>query len=283
MAIAAALEDESYPVEELVYDIADLDGGFRFCGEDINRWGGRLALVCHKAYGLQSVPGYLENGVPPKYGAMASASAEIRSLKTALNDSAVDLYRLDGADAADTLLVAVADGTVAYYDPGYASYPGRVVILSHPLSDGRVIYSMYAHLGSVLVTQGQIVARGQPIGTVLYQAGDSHLHFEMRWFLDGSQIYPSGTSCNGIVYGRGYTYLTHPDDFPALDQGYVDPDAFIQARGGPSLTPIGLPDPRTPALNATIHGAVTRANRVHGVFEEAESGATWACARVPLP
>lgn len=162
--------------------------------------------------------------------------------------SGLDLYRLDGQDAANTQLVAVADGTVAYYNPAYASYPGRVVILSHPLGDGRVIYSMYAHLGSVLVTQGQIVARGQPIGTVLYQAGDSHLHFEMRWFLDGTLIYPSTTSCNGIVYGRGYTYLTHPDDFPAADHGYVDPDAFIQARGGPPLTPIGLPDPRGPAL-----------------------------------
>jgi murein DD-endopeptidase MepM/ murein hydrolase activator NlpD len=160
--------------------------------------------------------------------------------------SGLDLYRLDGQDAAGTPLVAVADGMVAYYDPAYTSYPGRVVILRHPLSDGRMIYSMYAHLGSVSVTQGQVIARGQPIGTVLYQAGDSHLHFELRWFLDGTSIYPSYTSCNGIVYGRGYTYLTHPDDFY---QGYVDPDAFIQARGGPSLTPIGLPDPRGPALN----------------------------------
>ncbi len=163
--------------------------------------------------------------------------------------SGIDLYRLDGADAANTQLVAVADGTVAYYDPSYASYPGRLVILSHPLSGGGVIYSMYAHLGSVYVTQGQIIARGQPIGTVLYQPGDSHLHFEMRWFLDGSHIYPSSTSCNGLVYGRGYTYLVHPDDFPGAGHGYVDPDTFIQAHGGPALTPIGLPDPRGSALS----------------------------------
>ena len=163
--------------------------------------------------------------------------------------SGIDLYRLDGADAANMQLVAVADGTVAYYDPSYASYPGRVVILSHPLSGGGVIYSMYAHLGSVYVTQGQIVVRGQPIGTVLYQPGDSHLHFEMRWFLDGSHLYPSSTSCNGVVYGRGYTYLVHPDDFPAAGHGYVDPDAFIQAHGGPALTPIGFPDPRGPTLS----------------------------------
>ena len=70
LAIAAALEKSNYPLEELIYDLANLDAGFRFCGED-NRWGGRLALVCHEAYGLQSIPGYLENGAPPKYGAGA--------------------------------------------------------------------------------------------------------------------------------------------------------------------------------------------------------------------
>jgi hypothetical protein len=71
LAIAAALEDRGYPLEELVYDLANLDAGFRFAGEDINRWGGRLGIVCHERYGLQSIPGYLENGVPPKYGAGA--------------------------------------------------------------------------------------------------------------------------------------------------------------------------------------------------------------------
>lgn len=70
LAIAAVLEDASYPMDELLYDLANLDAGFRFCGDD-NRWGGRLAIVCHQAYGLQSVPGYLENGLPPKYGAGA--------------------------------------------------------------------------------------------------------------------------------------------------------------------------------------------------------------------
>ena len=70
LAISGALEEQQYPLEELIYDLANLDGGFRFCGED-NRWGGRLALVCHDRYGLQSIPGYLENGVPPKYGAGA--------------------------------------------------------------------------------------------------------------------------------------------------------------------------------------------------------------------
>ena len=72
LAIAAALEDQRYPIDELIYDIADLDAGFRFCGDE-NRWGGRLAIACHEKYGLQSVSGYLENGLPLKYGAGAEA------------------------------------------------------------------------------------------------------------------------------------------------------------------------------------------------------------------
>ncbi|HXD01402.1 MAG TPA: DEAD/DEAH box helicase [Verrucomicrobiae bacterium] len=70
LAISAALEDERYHLDELIYDLADLDAGFRFCGEE-NRWAGRLAIACHRIYGQQSITGYLENGVPPKYGAGA--------------------------------------------------------------------------------------------------------------------------------------------------------------------------------------------------------------------
>ena len=72
LAIAAALEDQRYPLDELVYDLANLDAGFRFCGDD-NRWAGRLANACHEKFGLQSITGYLENGLPPKYGAGAEA------------------------------------------------------------------------------------------------------------------------------------------------------------------------------------------------------------------
>ena len=70
LAVAVALEDDSYPNSELIYDLANLDAGFRFCGEE-NRWAGRLARACQRAYGQQSIPGYLENGVPLKYGAGA--------------------------------------------------------------------------------------------------------------------------------------------------------------------------------------------------------------------
>jgi superfamily II DNA/RNA helicase len=70
LAIAAALEDTSYPLDEFIYDIANLDAGFRFCGEE-NRWAGRIPMACHQAFGVQTIPGYLESGVPPRYGSGA--------------------------------------------------------------------------------------------------------------------------------------------------------------------------------------------------------------------
>ncbi len=73
LAIAVALEDASYPLDELIYDLANLDAGFRFSSEE-NRWEGRLVVACRRAFGFQNIPGYLENGAPPKYG---SGAAEI--------------------------------------------------------------------------------------------------------------------------------------------------------------------------------------------------------------
>jgi len=70
LAIAAALEDETFPLDELVYELANLDAGFRFCGEE-NRYAGRIPIACHQLFGLQTIPGYLENGVPPRYGSGA--------------------------------------------------------------------------------------------------------------------------------------------------------------------------------------------------------------------
>lgn len=71
LAIAASLEDPGYPLEELVYDLANMDAGFRFSGDE-HRWGGRMAMACQEQFGMQTITGYLENGVPPKYGSGAA-------------------------------------------------------------------------------------------------------------------------------------------------------------------------------------------------------------------
>ena len=71
LAIAAALEDETYPIDDLVFDLANIRAGPRFAGEDAPL-GGRLGALCQRVYERADHPGYLEMGVPVHYGAGAS-------------------------------------------------------------------------------------------------------------------------------------------------------------------------------------------------------------------
>ncbi len=71
LAIAAALEDERYPIHDLVFDLANLRAGPRFA-EDDSRYGGHLGALCQRAFERADLPGYLEMGVPPEYGAGAA-------------------------------------------------------------------------------------------------------------------------------------------------------------------------------------------------------------------
>jgi hypothetical protein len=67
LAVVAALEDESYPTDDLVHHMANLRSGSKFdlphdCGSE------RLAAVCRGTYGFINHHGYLENGLPIDYG-----------------------------------------------------------------------------------------------------------------------------------------------------------------------------------------------------------------------
>jgi superfamily II DNA/RNA helicase len=71
LAIAAALEDETYPIDDLVFDLANIRAGPRFAGDEAPL-GGRLGALCQQVYERADHPGYLEMGVPVHYGAGAS-------------------------------------------------------------------------------------------------------------------------------------------------------------------------------------------------------------------
>ncbi len=67
LAVVAALEDESYPADDLVHHLANLRSGSKFdlpldCGSE------RLAAVCRGTFGFVNHHGYLENGLPIEYG-----------------------------------------------------------------------------------------------------------------------------------------------------------------------------------------------------------------------
>jgi hypothetical protein len=73
LGVLAGLEDEKYPLGDLLEDIANLAAGDRFCGNE-PRWGGRLASACQKAYRRFQSDGFIADGVPVNYG---SGGAEI--------------------------------------------------------------------------------------------------------------------------------------------------------------------------------------------------------------
>ena len=214
-------------------------------------------LLPAESYGpyVQTVTGPL--AVDTRYGAQNPAQGNrsncFRDVSgggvpfSQLYHAGVDLFALDEAgqvawgQATHAPVHAVAGGVVvSTIDAGS---DGHIVIVEHRLADGpalseaegSTVYSVYWHVSSVQVREGQPVVRGQVIAVVYDQGFNSHLHWEMRAFRDGSNLFPAGTAgargtCNGHVAGVGYTW----DDDPARAvpdyYGYLDPTAFVADR-----------------------------------------------------
>ena len=88
---------------------------------------------------------------------------------------------------------------------------GNVVRVVHKLEghpEFKYLESVYAHLDQIYVTEGQLLVKGQNLGTIGTANGKylAHLHLELRDFLDMSM-------------GPGYS-----EDW----QGYLDPSYFIR-------------------------------------------------------
>lgn len=84
---------------------------------------------------------------------------------------------LDIAAPAGTAVLAPADGIVGLVGPGLF-FNGNVVILDHGLG----VTTIYAHLATIGVAEGQRVHRGEAIGTVgkSGRATGPHLHFGLN-------------------------------------------------------------------------------------------------------
>ena len=114
-------------------------------------------------------------------------------------------------DLGDPVL-SIADGVVSSAENHGGGW-GKVIRVIHDVGPAGApihVESLYAHLDSIEVSAGDVVARGQRIGTIGDAGGryPAHLHLELR-------------DCVGLPLGRGYGTDV---------QGYLDPTAFILAR-----------------------------------------------------
>jgi hypothetical protein len=151
------------------------------------------------------------------------------------------------AATADAPVYSVADGTVLYAGPNASTYV-NVVLIQHDVGDGTTICSFYGHLGSVLVSAGDPVTRGEHVATVLdWQAqfgeANSHLHYVL---LSQSLCDASDAADGALVCGYDDTpgpngiddLATEPADYTSVgdvcgDQSYGaafhSPSKFIDA------------------------------------------------------
>lgn len=114
-------------------------------------------------------------------------------------------------DLGDPVL-AIADGVVTSAEDHGGGW-GKVVRVVHDVGPAGApvhVESLYAHLDSIEVKTGEVVARGDRIGTIGDAGGryPAHLHLEVR-----DRV--------GLPLGHGYG---------ARVRGYLDPTAFILAR-----------------------------------------------------
>jgi len=150
-------------------------------------------------------------------------------------------------ETAHAPVFTIGDGEVLYAGPNASSYV-NVVLVRHELPGIGVVCSFYGHLGSVLVAEGQTVARGETIATVLdwtahFGWPNSHLHYVV---LSEELCLASDAARGALVCGydesRGENGIDTLDDEPptytsvgdpcgdhAYPEAFLSPSRFIDA------------------------------------------------------
>jgi superfamily II DNA/RNA helicase len=103
LALAAALEDRRYPIDDLLFDAANLFAADRFAGTNPRRIG-RLADACTRAYRRISIEGWLHEGLPLQYGSGASESVRALVAEGARTREVLDEVETAGRGDIDRLL-----------------------------------------------------------------------------------------------------------------------------------------------------------------------------------
>ncbi len=127
---------------------------------------------------------------------------------------------------------AIANGVVDSVT--LMGYDGYVLIVAHQMAEGAV-WSVYWHVADVQTAQGQAVTLGQTLAYVHDRGLNSHLHWEVRTFDDGSALFTEDSAggrgtCNGYVPGVGYTWDDDADRAGPEFWGYLAPSVFVRDR-----------------------------------------------------
>lgn len=147
---------------------------------------------------------------------------------------------------------AAADGIVT----ASGAWPvwGNIVLIRHDLPTGQPLWTQYAHLRQRLVRTGDVVRRGQQIGTIGKGQGNrfaAHLHFEVRRRKVAPSFWPG---------------MDHAE----VERSYLDPAELI-ARS-PSL-------PAAMALEVPTGETRSWASTAAAANEGSEG---WLCLTVPV-
>lgn len=116
-----------------------------------------VAEIMSKSIDTRHFSGYFEQGVTGSYQLLRGFGRDIY-----INGSDSAAYRNNGVDyqaVAGSDIVACNAGEVVY--AGFLDYPGNIVVIDH----GWGLKTWYYNLGSATVSVGDIVTRGQAIGT----------------------------------------------------------------------------------------------------------------------
>jgi hypothetical protein len=161
-------------------------------------------------------------------------------------------------------IYAISHARVAEFGYYPASW-GNIVLLEHALPDGTKVWSQYAHLERIMVSQvGQKVARGQQIGTMgkgaktdEYPHGRwiAHLHFEIRR--------------NELPIGN-WTPMVR--DQEAVLANYHSPADYIKAhRPGTLPVPVEIPVVEEPPRPVQIVVDTQQSNPEAGTFRRTQT------------
>ena len=162
------------------------------------------------------------------------------------------LHRDADGEPLDVVYAAMR-GHVAYVNESPGSAYGRYVVLEHDWG-GVPVYTLYAHLDSVGVTEGERVGRRQPLGRLGYTGRGinrerAHVHFEValmlnehepRWF---ERYYGGQADLHGRFFGTNLAGVDVPALFEALRRNPTLPfSEFV--RGQPAAYRIAIPADR---------------------------------------